>query len=158
IIAYKLGSTNPNVTFGDQSSAGYHGTHTAGSAIGNDDPLNVNPYDGMAKGGKLYFMDISGPALGNTLDPFADLNDLFQPSYTGNAGGAARISSNSWGSSVAGAYDVTSMNVDQFMWNHPDYLIFFSNGNDGTPGSVGSPASAKNSVGVGGVINGTSSN
>src|SRR6185436_1155957 len=99
IIAYKLGSTNPSVAFGDHSGASYHGTHTAGTFIGNDDPTtNTSPRDGMAKSAKIYFMDISGTALANGVDPFADLNDLFNPGYVGNGGGAARITSNSWGS------------------------------------------------------------
>src|SRR5204862_804947 len=80
---------------------------------------------------------------------------LFQPSYTGNAGGAARISTNSWGSAVNGAYDVYSYNVDQFMWSHPDYLICFANGNSGAPNTVGSPATAKDCVSVGGTRNGS---
>src|SRR5437867_11001165 len=52
-----------------------------------------------------------------------------------------------------GDYDLNSQQVDQFMWNHPDFLIFFSNGNSGGANTVGSPASAKNSVGAGGTRN-----
>src|SRR5207302_4704938 len=78
------------------------------------------------------------------------------PPYVGNAGGAARISSNSWGGDAGGAYTLNSMQVDQFVWNHPDFYIGFSNGNAGTAGSVGSPATAKDLVGVGATLNGTS--
>ena len=160
VIAYKMGSNNPSVEFGDDAPASYHGTHTAGTFIGSDDPVgNASPRDGMAKGGKIYFMDISGTALGNSVDPFPDLNDLFLPSYLGNAGGAARLSSNSWGSTSNGAYTLNSLQVDQFMWNHPDYFISFSNGNSGpTGGTVGSPASAKDCIGMGGVRNGPNQN
>lgn len=158
VIAYKLGSANPAVTFGDHAGAAYHGTHTAGTIIGNDDPTtNTSPRDGMAKSAKIYFMDISGTTLANGVDPFADINDLFGPSYIGNAGGAARISSNSWGdASAAGAYTLNSMELDQFTWAHPDYLIGFSNGNAGTAGSTGSPATAKNAISMGGTGNGAS--
>src|SRR5262249_54883741 len=104
IIAYKPGSTDPNVAFGDHSGASFHGTHTAGTLMGSDDAVGgTSLRDGMAKDAKIYFMDISGPALANTVVPFQDLNDLFLPPYLGNTGGAARISSNSWGSAVAGA-------------------------------------------------------
>ena len=96
-------------------------------------------------------MDLSGSALANSVVPFDDLNDLYLPPYTGNAGGAARISSNSWGSNTNGAYDLNSMQIDQFMWAHPDMYIAFSNGNAGSMGSVGSPATAKNLAGIGGV-------
>ncbi|MEO5617443.1 MAG: S8 family serine peptidase [Candidatus Eisenbacteria bacterium] len=159
VIAYKLGSSNPGVTFGDHSGASYHGTHTAGTIGGSDGPVGgLDARDGMAPNAKLYFMDISGTGLGNSVDPFADLNDLFLPSYVGNGAGAARISSHSWGSAAAGAYTLNSLEVDQFMWAHPDYYIAFSNGNSGSVGSVGSPATAKNSAGMGGTRNGTGAN
>jgi hypothetical protein len=157
IIAYKAGSLDPGVTFGDHGV--YHGTHTACTAAGSDSTIGTDVRDGVAKDAKLYFMDLSGPALTNTVAPPADLNDLYQPSYTGNAGGAARISSNSWGNSMAmGDYELNSLQVDQFMWNHPDYLLCFSNGNSSGFQTVGSPATAKNSVGVGGTRNGTTAN
>lgn len=155
VIAYLLGSSSPAVTFGD--SYVFHGTHTAGTVAGNDDVNGgVSPFDGVARAAKLFFMDITGPSMLNGVAPFEDLNDLWQPSYDGNAGGAARISSNSWGGATNGAYTIMSLNADQFMWNHPDYLIFISNGNSGPAGRVGSPASAKSSVGAGGTQNGAS--
>ena len=159
VIAYKLGSSNAGVTFGDHAGASYHGTHTAGTIGGSDDPVGgTSLHDGMAPNAKLYFMDISGTSLANGVDPFADLNDLFLPSYVGNGAGAARISSHSWGSAASGAYTLNSLEVDQFMWAHPDYYIAFSNGNSASVGSVGSPATAKNSAGMGGTRNGTSAN
>jgi hypothetical protein len=159
VIAYKAGSNNPAVEFDDHGGASYHGTHTAGTLVGSDDPVGgVSTRDGMAKNAKIYFMDISGTALGNSVDPFPDLNDLFLPSYLGNAGGAARISSNSWGSPVNGAYTLNSLEVDQFVWAHPDYYIGFSNGNSSAIGTVGMPATAKNCSGMGGTKNGTASN
>jgi hypothetical protein len=158
IIAYERGSGSPAIAFGDETGASYHGTHTAGTVCGNDDGIGISTSDGMAKGAKLYFMDMGGPSLGNFLATPADLNDLYQPSYTGNGGGAARISSNSWGSDVGGAYDLASQQVDQFMWNHPDYLIFFANGNAGGVGTVGSPATSKSAVSVGATSNGNQEN
>jgi hypothetical protein len=157
VIAYLQGLVDPLITFGDHGV--FHGTHTAGTVCGNDTTLGTSAYDGMAKNAKLFFMDISGSTLGTSVAPPADLNDLFQPSYDGNAGGAARIASNSWGAANAGVYDAEAYQVDQFMWNHPDYLIFFSNGNSGPfVGTVGSPAVSKNCAGVGGTGDGTSLN
>jgi hypothetical protein len=158
VIAYKRGSNSPAIAFGDQIGASYHGSHTACTLAGNDTLYGVSALDGMAKEAKTYFMDISGPSLANGVLPFDDLNDLFQPPYTGNAGGAARVSSNSWGSNVAGAYDLNSMQVDQFMWNHKDFYIAFSNGNAAAAATVGSPATAKNSAGMGGTRNGSTAN
>jgi subtilase family protein/flagellar hook capping protein FlgD len=157
IIAYKKGSDNAGVTFGDHGGATFHGTHTAGTVAGSDDVNgNMSPRDGMAKEAKLYFMDISGPGYVNGVDPFGDLNDLFLPSYMGNAGGAARISSHSWGGAARGAYTIQSYQVDQFMWAHPDFYVTFANGNSSLAGTVGTPASAKNSAGAGGTQNGPS--
>jgi hypothetical protein len=157
IIAYKKGSTSSLVTFGDISQASWHGTHTAGTLCGSDDPISTSARDGMAKDAKIYFMDIGGPSLGTNLEIFSDLNDLFLPPYTGNAGGAARISSNSWGGGPFQAYTLSSMQADQFIWNHPDFYITFANGNAGpSVNTVATPATAKNTAGAGGTQNGLS--
>jgi hypothetical protein len=157
VIAYQKGSASADVVFGDHSGASWHGSHTGCTMVGWDDPVGgVAPQDGMAKEAKIYFMDISGPALANGVFPFDDLNDLFTPPYLGNGAGAARISSNSWGAAVMGQYTIDALAIDQFVWNHPDMYIAFSNGNAGTAGSVGSPATAKNLAGMGGTGNGAS--
>jgi len=156
IIAYKKGSNNPAVEFGDHPGAVFHGTHTACTVLGNDAPSGgAVPFDGMAPEARIYFMDLSGTTLLNGVDAFPDLNDLFQPPYTGNAAGGARVSSHSWGGAVAGAYTLHAMTADQFLWNHPDFYTAFATGNSGTAGSVGSPAVAKNVTGAGGTANGT---
>lgn len=155
IVAYLPGSDIPDNTFGDDPSGNYHGSHTAGTILGNNDPTSNQPYDGMAKDARLWFTDLASAAIGSSIHPPDDLNDLFLPSYLGNAAGAARISSNSWGSYAAGAYTIAAMQVDQFMWSHPDYLIAYANGNNGAANTVGSPATAKNCLSVGGTKNGT---
>ncbi len=156
IIAYENGSDDPDAAFGDHVGASFHGSHTSGTT-GGFKTGTASLQEGLSKAGRIWHSDLAGPAMGTGLAPFADLNDLYQPSYTGNAGGAARISTNSWGSPGAGVYTVNSLALDQFMWNHPDYLIFFSNGNSAGANTVGSPASAKNCVSVGGTRNGTQS-
>jgi len=154
IVAYWPGSDIPDNVFGDEAASNYHGTHTAGSVAGNNDPTSTQPYDGIAKDARLWVTDLAGPTSNGSIHPPDDLNDLFLPSYVGNVAGAARIATGSWGSSVSGAYTLSSQQVDQFMWNHPDYLIAFANGNNGTAGSVGSPATAKDCLSVGGTQNG----
>ncbi|MGH7723869.1 MAG: S8 family serine peptidase [Candidatus Eiseniibacteriota bacterium] len=156
IIAYKMGGTSSAIAFGDHGGANsYHGSHTGCTMVGWDDPVaGTSIRDGMAKEAKIYFMDLSGASIANSVVPFDDLNDLFLPPYVGNAAGAARLSSNSWGSAVSGAYDLNAMQVDQFVYNHPDFYIAFSNGNSAGAGTVGSPASAKNLAGSGGTQNG----
>jgi len=153
VVAYLRGSSSPDITFGDNDLSYFHGTHTNGTIAGNDDSLGTQPFDGIAKDARLFFMDCGSATVGGVHVP-DDLNDLFLPSYVGNAAGAARIASNSWGSYAQGAYTVSSMQIDQFMWNHPDYLIAFANGNDYVQAAVGSPATAKNCISVGGTGNG----
>ena len=157
IIAYKPASQDPEVSFGDEVLFDYHGTHTGGTVAGSPGPYSTAPWSGMAKDARLYFMDLSGP-VGGGLHPPADLNDLFLPSYLGNAGGAARISSNSWGSYTVARYSISSMQVDQFMWHHPDYLIAFSSGNVGAFATVHSPGTAKNCLTIGATGNGSMAN
>lgn len=156
IIAYKIALANAGILFGDTGGASYHGTHTACTFMGDDSPWSTDLRDGMALKSKIYFTDAGASA--NSIITPGDLNLLFQPPYDGNAGGAARVSSNSWGSAAQGAYTVTSMSVDQFLWDHKDMLILYSNGNAGpNPLTVGAPASNKNGIGTGATLNGSSS-
>src|SRR4029079_177353 len=89
--------------------------------------------------------------------PVVDLNPIFQQAYTQGA----RLHTNSWGdnenAAVQNNYSAGSQDVDEFMWNHKDFLIFFAAGNAGPgTGSVGSPSTAKNGVSVGATLRGTS--
>ncbi len=123
-----------------------HGTHTA-CTIAGDNSANLgqpDTYDGIAYNAKLVIQDI---AVGGWIDGLpSDLNILFQEAYDEGA----RIHSNSWGAAVYGDYTLDSQQVDEFMWNHKDFLILFSAGNEGpVSGSIGSPATAKNCVSVG---------
>ena len=158
VIHYGKGSLNPNVTFGDHFGAGFHGTHVASTIAGSVEPLGSRPYDGVARSAKIWFEDLSGPTLLNGMDPFPDLNDLFQVAWDGSGSGTPHVSCNAWGYPTDGAYTLDAMEVDQFMWGHPDFLIFFSNGDAGPAGRVGSPASAKNCVSVSATGNGLDEN
>lgn len=157
VIAYWPTVASQYIQFGDESLNSFHGTHTSCTAAGNDAPNANDARDGMAPDAKLYFCDGGGNPNAGVQLPL-DLNDLYIMPYTGNSGGAARVSSNSWGNANGGVYDVMSMAADQFMWSHPDFLLFFSNGNDGGANTVGSPATAKNCVSAGGTRNGTEAN
>jgi hypothetical protein len=141
-----------------------HGTHVAGTVAGDNfaHPLTHDTADGMAPGAKLVIQD-AGFLTDNCGDlpgigcPVVDLNPIFQQAY--NQG--ARIHTNSWGdnenAAVQSNYTAASQDVDEFMWNHKDDLIFFAAGNAGPgTGSVGSPATAKSAVAVGATLRGTS--
>ncbi|HEU4533209.1 MAG TPA: S8 family serine peptidase [Polyangiaceae bacterium] len=134
-----------------------HGSHVAGTVAGDNlaNPVAHDPGDGMAPGAKLVIQD-GGYAVDDCGDlpgigcPVVDLNPIFQQTYDQGA----RIHTNSWGdnenASVQNNYSAGSQDVDQFMWEHKDFLIFFAAGNSGPgQGSVGSPATAKSGVAVG---------
>ncbi|HEX4952414.1 MAG TPA: S8 family serine peptidase [Thermoanaerobaculia bacterium] len=141
-----------------------HGTHVAGIVAGDNfaNPLTHDTADGMAPGAKLVIQD-AGYAVDNCGDlpgigcPVVDMNPLFQQAYDQGA----RLHTNSYGDNENGAvqnnYTAASQDVDEFMWNHKDFLVFFAAGNSGPgAGSVGSPSTNKNGVSVGATLRGTS--
>lgn len=146
ITPYALGRA------GDWSDQNGHGTHVAGSVLGNG-ANSSNQYRGPAYTANLIFQSVMN-ATGGLGGLPADLNSLFQTPYTGGA----RIHTNSWGSPVNGVYDTSSQQADQFMWNNKDMLILFAAGNEGVDNnsdgvidldSLSSPGTAKNVLTVG---------
>ncbi|MFL6200957.1 MAG: S8 family serine peptidase, partial [Thermoanaerobaculia bacterium] len=134
-----------------------HGSHVAGTVAGDNfaNLLLHDAADGMAPGAKLVIQD-AGYTVDNCGDlpgigcPVVDLNPIFQQAYSQGA----RLHTNSWGdnenAAVQSNYSSGSQDVDEFMWNHKDFLIFFAAGNEGqAPGRVVSPSTAKNGVSVG---------
>jgi subtilisin family serine protease len=134
-----------------------HGTHVAGTVAGDDlaHLLVHDGGDGMAPGARLiiqdggYQTDSCGdlPGIGC---PVVDLNPIFLQAYSQGA----RLHTNSWGdnedATVQNNYSAASQDVDEFMWDHKDFLIFFAAGNSGPgAGSVSSPSTAKSAVSVG---------
>ena len=146
VAAYALGRSN------DWSDDSGHGTHTSGSVLGNGAKSNGD-FKGMAYNAKLVMQSVLDSRGGLGGLP-SDLNDLFRQAYDDGA----RVHSNSWGAPVAGRYDSSSQELDQFAWNHKDMVITVSAGNEGVDSdrdgvidldSLGSPATAKNCITVG---------
>jgi subtilisin family serine protease len=130
-----------------------HGTHVAGSVLGNGVRSGSNPsahdyagsHAGVAPEARMVFMALNTD--GSTGIQCVDLNgDFVAKGYQEGA----RISTNSWGASDGGAYNQLSSLVDDYIWRHKDYLVLYSAGNAG-PGAqtVGSPGTAKNVLTVG---------
>jgi hypothetical protein len=155
LIAYLAGSLRVSQNgFGDESG---HGTHTTGTICGNDSgggSGSRSQYCGMAPYAKHWFSDIG--IAGGTLVVPQIYFDMWQPGYTGNAGGACRMFSQSWGGGTNGQYESGAQSCDQFMWDHKDWLLFNSAGNGGAANTIGPPATAKDIVTVGATYNGTS--
>jgi len=141
-----------------------HGTHVAGTLSGDwGTPILHDTGDGMAPAAKLVIQD-AGYLADNCGDlpgigcPVSDLIPVFQQAYTQGA----RVHSNSWNdnenAAVQNNYSDSSVDVDEFMWSHPDFLIVFACGNNalGGVGTIGSPSTAKNGMATGGTYNGAS--
>ena len=122
-----------------------HGTHTAGSIVG-DGTKSGGQIRGSAWGAKLYAWFCGGKD-GYVYTP-SSVADLFRPDQSTHP---AYIHSASWGSDRAGAYTDECRNIDQYIWQNPDFLPVFSAGNEGRYGActIGSPASSKNVLAVG---------
>jgi serine protease AprX len=140
----------------DYSDPHGHGTHVAGSVLG-DGTASGGTVRGTAPKARLFFqslLDESGDLSGLPID----LGDLFKEAYQAGA----RIHNNSWGAATQSEYTFNSSEVDEFVSKHRDMLVVVSAGNEGQAAdrlhsqqgftdwlSIGSPASSKNALTVG---------
>jgi len=163
--------TNPNGNDGAADLDSGHGTHVAGSVLGDGSASESLPdvsgaIRGLSHKAKLYFQAVEqemkwqNPAYYEQYGRYMltglpnDLTDLFSDAYQNKV----RIHSNSWGGGEPGVYDSQCEQLDRFVWEHKDFCILFANGNDGSDAdgdgkinamSVTSPATAKNCISVG---------
>ncbi len=74
------------------------------------------------------------------------LKTLFEFAYTNGA----RIHSNSWEGGEYGSYNRRCRQLDEFVWQHKDFLIVFAAGNNGNQArTITPPGTAKNCITVG---------
>ncbi|NLF37945.1 S8 family serine peptidase, partial [bacterium] len=149
---------------GAQDHQSGHGTHVAGSVLGNGalsgaDPVSnsfpTNCFAGIAPKASLVFQAAGSNGFPNSIFILPNMYTVAYRAYTNGA----RIHQNSWGSSINGRYNDTARQVDYFSYTHPDMLFCFSSGNSGVDwsptngvidlGSVGAPGSAKNCLTIG---------
>jgi serine protease AprX len=131
-----------------------HGTHVCGIICGDGTASN-GELTGVAPKAKLLVQALADKHGRLTGIP-VDLNTLFKEAH--DAG--VRIHNNSWGAVVKGIYTIDAFEVDQFAYEHPDFLIVIAAGNTGQQSvadpdgridmdSLQSPAAAKNALAVG---------
>jgi len=155
------GGGGPWDPFSIKDCANGHGTGVASTLAGNDNGIGASPNDGNALGAKIYLQDVGGfqglaicPNEGLIYIP-ENYNDLFGPAglVYNDPAAPVRIHSDSWGADT-NVYDVQARMVDAFVWAHPDMTIVFAAGNAGSnAGTIGTPATAKDVVAVGGAYN-----
>jgi hypothetical protein len=138
-----------------------HGSHVAGSVLGNGVNGGSNPQArqfaaspaGVAPLARLVFMALNTD--GSTgIQCVSPNGDFITKGYEQGA----RISSNSWGGPTGGSagqvtyggYDFKAQLVDDYLWRNRDYLVLFAAGNAGpNRDTIGSPGTAKNILTVG---------
>lgn len=128
-----------------------HGTHVCGTLAGNQTYVNAGTThaNGMATEAKLTLQDVGADDFFSCLLGLVNVPNDLTAAYTASHALGARVHSNSWGS-TSNAYDGFAVDIDDFMWSHPDFLVVFAAGNSGPNAStVGSPGTAKNCITVG---------
>lgn len=134
-----------NTSRTDWSDLNGHGTHVAGSVLGNG-TVDTGAA-GMAPDADIYFICCGGAGTGIAAPDESDVKLAYKA--------GARIMSNSYGTGGDGTYNSSARAWDQICSRYPDYLVLFSAGNNNkdiiTEGNctMGSAAVSKNVITVG---------
>ncbi|MBS0660447.1 MAG: S8 family serine peptidase [Verrucomicrobia bacterium] len=182
-VLYRNGDKSSTSRFVYRTTAGTSGTD-AGQGRSGHGQLNASIIGGFVPNTSVTVngvtttttsfphADAQGFRYGLGIAPFVKMGNstIFDPNYTNpvygtlmtnayNAG--ARISSNSWGAPVSGAYNSDSQAYDRLVRDaqtgttgNQQMVIVFAAGNDGSGAStVGSPGTGKNVITVGAAEN-----
>lgn len=129
-----VGPTHRKVlAYNTTSGAASHGTHCAGTAVGdNGDNTDTR---GIAYAGRLVF---------NVTPSFTE--SAMNTSLTTHHNQGARVHTNSWGNDGTTSYDGLCRGVDVFSYNNEEDLVLFAVTNTST---LKNPENAKNLLAVG---------
>lgn len=128
-----------------------HGSHVSGTAACS----NGGDHDGLAPDARIVMQDIQSSGSLQCLVGSVSPPNPLTPAWTDAKQKGAHVHTNSWGGG-GNAYADSTREIDEFMWNNPDFLILFAAGNSGPgAGSLGNYSNAKNSITVGGTVNGS---
>ncbi|MFA4886170.1 MAG: S8 family serine peptidase, partial [Desulfotomaculaceae bacterium] len=119
-----------------------HGTHMAATIAGTG-AASDGKFKGVAPGASIYFQAILNK--NGKPEPPKNLQELFWPAYSAGA----RVHVDGWGGGSDTYLDTTAQ-VDEFVRNHPDFLVVFGAGNSGpSSGTITAEANSKNALTVG---------
>lgn len=157
--------SNPGADDGPADRDSGHGTYVTGVATG-DGAASGGAHRGVAPRSRIVFQAIQqfvqvapghpemGPSGYQLAGRPTDLRDLFTKAY----GLGARIQVNAWGTTAHANYDNDCYEADLFLSEHRSAIVLFAAGNEGSdadgnrridPGSLESPAVAKNVLSIG---------
>lgn len=137
-----VGASHRKVVYRNATGSGSHGTHTAGTAVGDAQPITGSTSNrGMAHQAKIA-----------TTESFGLSFTSFANAHRNNG---ARVHTNSWGDDFTTSYNSLARSVDSFSWSNEDHLVMFAvtNGNN-----LRNPENAKNLIAVGASLNGSGAN
>lgn len=134
-----VGASHRKVVYNSGTGSDSHGTHTAGTAVGDSQPVNGSLLNrGMAPLAKIAHTTGSNFAAATT-----------------HRNNGARLHTNSWGDDSTTSYNSLCVSVDSFQRTNQDDMVFFAVTNTS---SLKNPENAKNLVAVGATQKGTSGN
>lgn len=125
IEAYNTSTANPD----------FHGTHVAGTALGEQSPPVNDDTRGVAYAARMVF----------SREPSFTEPAMYQKLALHHSQGA-RIHTNSWGNDLTETYDGLCRAIDAFSYDHEDDLVIFAASNDTV---LHNPENAKNCLAVG---------
>lgn len=124
------------VAYFGSTTADTHGTHTAGTFLGDEEPVNGTTTNrGLAYKAKLAFTNLGTVTSANLNSKLVQDHDA-----------GARVHSNSWGADGSTTYISWCRDVDLFSFNNEDDVVLFAVTNINH--SVYQPENAKNCIGV----------